>query len=74
MNRAERRRRTFLKVEKRKKHQVNCWRTTEVHFGKLRSSSGGCSCWMCKPHKYGLEPKHKPSELRKLQKYDQTDL
>ena len=71
MDRSERRRRAEVKQNKRKNYNTN----PDSHpDGKMKKTPTPCSCWMCKPHKYGLEDKYKPSEKRKLQNYADDDL
>lgn len=64
MTRAERRFRAKVKQESRKNYNSN---PSQCFNGKMRKTPTPCSCWMCKPHKYGLDSKYKPSERRKLQ-------
>jgi hypothetical protein len=64
MDRGERRRRAEVKLAKRLRYNNN----PESHAdGKMRKTPTPCSCFLCKPHKHGLETKYKPSERRKLQ-------
>lgn len=65
------------KVQEKRLRKSRYWRVDlekfERKYGQLKHNHLGCSCPMCKPHKYGFDYDLKPSDRRRLDGMDQED-
>jgi hypothetical protein len=53
-------------AERKAKQRHARYKDVTRPVGRYRDDNGTCSYWMCQPHKHGVEPKYKWSEIKNL--------